>query len=185
MDVAVIGGTGTVGREVVAQLAARGHRPLVLSRRPPEGGDAEQRPVDLAAGEGLGDALSGVDALVDAAQGGRDVLVDGVRRAPPAAASCRCCASRSSRWTRARSQRSSSTGSRRARRARSRRSRGRRSSGSTGSRVRGRRPTASAACRSRSRPRGGVLRAVRHGGLTDEAAPRGTVAFDAWLARTA
>lgn len=86
MDVAVLGGTGTVGREVVAQLSARGHRPLVLSRRPPRDGEAEHRPVDLSRGEGLDAAMAGVDALVDVVQGGRDVLVAGLRGALAVAA---------------------------------------------------------------------------------------------------
>lgn len=79
MDVAVMGGTGTVGREVVSELTSRGHRPIVLSRRPPREGSHEHRPVDLTTGEGLARALGGADTLVDVAQGGRDVLVDGLR----------------------------------------------------------------------------------------------------------
>ena len=85
MDVAVLGGTGTVGREVVARLAERGHRPIVLSRRPTRDGGAEHRPVDLTTGVGVDAALAGVDVLVDVAQGGRDVLVDGLARALGAA----------------------------------------------------------------------------------------------------
>ncbi len=54
--VAVAGGTGTVGRHVVAALREAGHRPVVLSRG--EG-------VDLEAGSGLDAALDGVEAVVD------------------------------------------------------------------------------------------------------------------------
>lgn len=54
--VAVAGGTGTVGRHVVAALEEAGHRPVVLSRG--EG-------VDLVAGSGLDAALDGVEAVVD------------------------------------------------------------------------------------------------------------------------
>jgi uncharacterized protein YbjT (DUF2867 family) len=79
MQIAVTGGTGTLGREVVAELAGRGHSVRVLSRSAP------QHRVDLSTGEGLAAALDGVDAVVDAANGkpGRDaraVLVDGTRR---------------------------------------------------------------------------------------------------------
>jgi uncharacterized protein YbjT (DUF2867 family) len=56
MKVAVAGGTGTVGRHVVAALREAGHRPVVLSRS--EG-------VDLVAGSGLDAALDGVEAVVD------------------------------------------------------------------------------------------------------------------------
>jgi uncharacterized protein YbjT (DUF2867 family) len=58
MNIAVAGGTGTVGRHVVAVARARGHRIVSLSRA--EG-------VDLVSGQGLADALSGVDAVIDVA----------------------------------------------------------------------------------------------------------------------
>jgi uncharacterized protein YbjT (DUF2867 family) len=79
MDVAVAGGTGTLGREVVVELRRRGHSVRVLSRSAP------QHRVDLSTGEGLAAALDGVDVVVDAANGkpGRDaqaVLVEGTRR---------------------------------------------------------------------------------------------------------
>ncbi|MFN8074813.1 MAG: SDR family oxidoreductase [Kineosporiaceae bacterium] len=54
--IAVAGGTGTVGRLVVATLAAQGHEPVVLSRA---------RGTDLLTGQGLREALAGVDAVVD------------------------------------------------------------------------------------------------------------------------
>ena len=56
MKVAVAGGTGLVGRLVVAALAGAGHEPVVLSR---------SRGVDLARGTGLAAALPGCDAVVD------------------------------------------------------------------------------------------------------------------------
>jgi uncharacterized protein YbjT (DUF2867 family) len=77
--VAVAGGTGFVGRAIVHELAARGHRVVVLSHRtPPRGGDAEAagaggakavrpvevRPADVTRPESLAGALSGVDTLV-------------------------------------------------------------------------------------------------------------------------
>lgn len=88
MDIAVAGGTGMLGRAVVAQLTARGHDVRVLTRRPP----GEPQPatthhaVDLATGAGLAEALDGADAVIDAANtrgGGRKaapVLVAGTRR---------------------------------------------------------------------------------------------------------
>src|SRR5918997_539491 len=88
MNIAVPGGTGTLGRPVVAELVRRGHAVRVLSRtpppRPPDG--AEHHRVDLASGAGLREALGGVDAVVDAANTpgtGRKaapVLVEGTRR---------------------------------------------------------------------------------------------------------
>lgn len=82
MQVAVIGGTGVIGSCVVAELAARGHTPLVVSRTPPAGGPAaapggpaalggaqtvaEHRRADLRSGDGLAAALDGVEAVVDA-----------------------------------------------------------------------------------------------------------------------
>ncbi|HEY8581417.1 MAG TPA: NAD(P)H-binding protein [Capillimicrobium sp.] len=60
MNVAIAGGTGTIGREVARILADRGHEVRVLSRSAPV------HRVDLLTGEGLDAALEGVDALVDA-----------------------------------------------------------------------------------------------------------------------
>jgi uncharacterized protein YbjT (DUF2867 family) len=56
MRVAIAGGTGVVGRHVVAALEATGHEPVVLSR---------SRGVDVETGSGLDTALSGVAAVVD------------------------------------------------------------------------------------------------------------------------
>lgn len=56
MRIAVAGGTGLVGRHVVEALARSGHEPTVLAR---------SRGVDLVTGEGLADALRGVEAVVD------------------------------------------------------------------------------------------------------------------------
>ncbi|MFE9409410.1 SDR family oxidoreductase [Streptomyces sp. NPDC006704] len=77
--IAVAGGTGTLGRHVVAELTARGHRVRVLSR------GSERYPVDLATGRGLTAALAGCDVVVDAANSTsprtmRATLVDGTRR---------------------------------------------------------------------------------------------------------
>jgi uncharacterized protein YbjT (DUF2867 family) len=74
MNIAIVGGTGTVGAATARELTERGHAVRVLSRHAPE------YPVDLKDGSGLARALAGVDVVVDASQGGRDVLVEGSRR---------------------------------------------------------------------------------------------------------
>jgi uncharacterized protein YbjT (DUF2867 family) len=85
MRVAVVGGTGSVGASIVRELVARGDEVRVLSRRPPADaplGTSHHR-VDVATGEGLEEAIEGVDAVVDAANDSRradDVLVAGTRR---------------------------------------------------------------------------------------------------------
>jgi uncharacterized protein YbjT (DUF2867 family) len=61
MRIAVAGGTGTVGREVVAAARAGGHDVVVMSR---------STGVDLRTGAGLEAALAGVDAVVDVASVG-------------------------------------------------------------------------------------------------------------------
>ncbi|HXS46768.1 MAG TPA: NAD(P)H-binding protein, partial [Solirubrobacterales bacterium] len=86
MKVAVVGGTGVLGASLVAELAARGDDVLALSRTPgaalPAG--ATHRRVDLTSGEGLAEALAGVEVVVDAANSTpRDagpVLVEGTVR---------------------------------------------------------------------------------------------------------
>ena len=60
---AIVGGTGTLGRRVAAELEARGNQVRPLSRHAPE------YRVVLATGDGLGPALAGCDVVVDA--GGR------------------------------------------------------------------------------------------------------------------
>jgi uncharacterized protein YbjT (DUF2867 family) len=85
MHVAVVGGTGSVGALAVDELVARGDQVRVLSRRAPKEpapGTSHHR-VDLATGEGLVEALTGVEAAVDASNDTRrakDVLVEGSRR---------------------------------------------------------------------------------------------------------
>ena len=56
MRIAIAGGTGTVGRHVVAAARATGHDPLILSRA---------AGVDLMTATGLADRLDGVDAVID------------------------------------------------------------------------------------------------------------------------
>ena len=67
--VGVAGGTGFVGGAIAAELRQRGHRVVVLSHRGEEArgplpDDVELRRVDVTTGEGLPDALAGLDALV-------------------------------------------------------------------------------------------------------------------------
>jgi uncharacterized protein YbjT (DUF2867 family) len=76
MRIAIVGGTGTVGRPIAAELAGRGHETRVLSR-------SGEYPVDLSTGAGLAAALAGCDAVVDASNAqkrARKVLVEGSRR---------------------------------------------------------------------------------------------------------
>jgi uncharacterized protein YbjT (DUF2867 family) len=58
MRIAVAGGTGRVGRHVVAVARERGHDVVVLAR---------STGVDLVEGTGVADALAGVDAVIDVA----------------------------------------------------------------------------------------------------------------------
>lgn len=79
MRIAVLGGTGTIGREIVSRLQAQGHEVRALSRHSPD------HPVDLVTGSGLDSALEGCQVVVDASNGpsgrrARAVLVEGSRR---------------------------------------------------------------------------------------------------------
>jgi uncharacterized protein YbjT (DUF2867 family) len=74
MRCAIVGGNGTVGAQAARELERRGHVVRSLSRHAP------QYAVDLRDGRGLAAALAGVDVVVNAANGNRDVLVDGTAR---------------------------------------------------------------------------------------------------------
>jgi uncharacterized protein YbjT (DUF2867 family) len=87
MKVAVVGGTGVLGKPLVAALAARGDEVLALSRKPgrtmPEG--VSHRRVDLTTGDGLAGALAGVEVIVDASSSSTPrraapVMVEGTKR---------------------------------------------------------------------------------------------------------
>ena len=67
--VLVTGGTGTLGRAVVAALVKRGYIVRVLSRqaRPLHTPDVEWAQADLATGQGLAAAVAGVDTIIHAA----------------------------------------------------------------------------------------------------------------------
>jgi uncharacterized protein YbjT (DUF2867 family) len=79
MRIAIVGGTGTLGRHVATELSARGHEVRTLSR------SSQDFPVDLTSGQGLAAALEGCAAVVDAsnasaAKRAAQVLVEGSRR---------------------------------------------------------------------------------------------------------
>jgi uncharacterized protein YbjT (DUF2867 family) len=78
MEIAIAGGTGTLGRHVATELRERGHTVRVLSRSAPE------YRVDLTTGAGLEDALDGCEVVVDASNNSSKnasaTLVDGTRR---------------------------------------------------------------------------------------------------------
>lgn len=78
MRIAIIGGTGTLGRLVAAQLHDRGHEVRVLSRSAPE------YRVDLRTGAGLAEGLRDCQAVVDASNDSSrkaaQLLVEGTRR---------------------------------------------------------------------------------------------------------
>jgi len=91
VKVAVVGGTGVLGALLAAELAASGDEVLALSRKPrgtlPRG--AVHRRVDLSTGEGLTEALSGVEVVLDSANTPPNrgkALVAGTRRLLTAAA---------------------------------------------------------------------------------------------------
>ncbi|MEV6969470.1 NmrA family NAD(P)-binding protein [Hamadaea sp. NPDC051192] len=56
MKIAVVGGTGLTGREVVRAVEAQGHQPVVIAR---------SLGVDIITGDGLDAALRGVSAIID------------------------------------------------------------------------------------------------------------------------
>jgi uncharacterized protein YbjT (DUF2867 family) len=77
--IAVVGGTGTVGRRIADALEVKGHEVRALSRT------SAHYAVDLRTGEGLQTALEGCHVVVDASNGppsgkARAVLVEGSRR---------------------------------------------------------------------------------------------------------
>src|SRR5688572_18912955 len=80
----VSGATGSVGRHVLAELLAAGHRVRALTRNP-EGADIPERAEvvrgDLAEPDLLAEALSGVHAVYLMAMGGApDRVVDVAKR---------------------------------------------------------------------------------------------------------
>ena len=78
--IAVAGATGRVGRHVVDILAADGHDVVPISR---------SNGVDVITGEGLAEALTGVEVIVDAATGPRPRRRRPRSSSPPPPATCR------------------------------------------------------------------------------------------------
>jgi uncharacterized protein YbjT (DUF2867 family) len=82
--VAVVGGTGTLGRHIVASLRESGEEVRVLSR------SSHEHPVDLTSGSGLDGALYGCEVVIDASNGSprrpEPVIVEGTGRVAAAAA---------------------------------------------------------------------------------------------------
>ena len=72
MRVAVVGATGSLGREVTRQMLMTGHQVIAIARTPAKAADleaigAEVRHADLAEPASLGPAIRGADAVVAAA----------------------------------------------------------------------------------------------------------------------
>jgi len=67
MRMLVTGGTGGLGREVVPRLLKNGHTVRIMSRRRGDNnatGDVEWAQADMAQGNGIADAVQGVDTIV-------------------------------------------------------------------------------------------------------------------------
>lgn len=87
MRVLVTGGSGHLGRRVVAALSSRGHRVSTTGRNPPTDDSVWVR-ADFASGEGLDEAVAGVEVVVHCAtdpRRHRRVDVEGTRRLVKAA----------------------------------------------------------------------------------------------------
>ncbi|GLR89442.1 SDR family oxidoreductase [Bradyrhizobium iriomotense] len=65
--VLVTGGTGHLGRDIVDRLVIAGHRVRIFARLPGSRTDVEWAVGDLATGDGLREALHGVDTIINAA----------------------------------------------------------------------------------------------------------------------
>jgi len=84
--VLITGGTGVLGSEVARRLAQAGYAARVLSRRaaPAEGPPTEWARAQIETGEGLAEAVAGVDVVVHCASSPfrrtREVDVEGTRR---------------------------------------------------------------------------------------------------------
>lgn len=71
--VLITGGTGVLGSALRARLIAAGHRVRIMSRRAPRPGEdqgVEWAQASLETGEGLAEAVSGVDTIAHAASAG-------------------------------------------------------------------------------------------------------------------
>ena len=83
-QILVTGGAGKLGRLVVKQLSAAGYSVRGMSRRASPGEDwpgAEWKQADLVTGEGLAEAVQGMDVVVHlAGKGNWKVDFEGTRR---------------------------------------------------------------------------------------------------------
>jgi len=90
MRIAILGGTGTLGRAAIDTAVAAGHDVVAISRRAPgrlPPGVAHAA-ADVTTGDGLARALAGAEVLIDATNARRDagkVLIEGTRRVLEAA----------------------------------------------------------------------------------------------------
>ena len=70
VKLAILGGTGSVGRELVTQALAAGHEVTALVREQPKPGEIDDRAAlvlgDAASGDAVEDAVAGSDAVVSA-----------------------------------------------------------------------------------------------------------------------
>ena len=67
MKILVTGGTGHLGRAIVARLIQDGHHVRVLARRPGDDPAVEWMQGDLGTGEGVATAVAGVETVIHAA----------------------------------------------------------------------------------------------------------------------
>ncbi len=90
MQLAVLGGSGSLGGAVTAKAIAAGHHVVAISRSVPKllPDKATHAKADVTTGEGLAQAFAGCDAIIDgtnAMANAKEVLVDGTRRVLEAA----------------------------------------------------------------------------------------------------
>jgi putative NADH-flavin reductase len=89
LAITVYGGNGQIGRRIVEEALARGHRVTVVSRHPPPGGAPRERLSqargDILDGVGVARQLAGQDAVVDATSSGAGFKPEGEDFHPRAA----------------------------------------------------------------------------------------------------
>jgi uncharacterized protein YbjT (DUF2867 family) len=85
-NVLVTGGAGRLGRKVVKELTATGYRERIMSRKPQPANllsATEWAQADLETGQGIADAVTGIDVVVHAASSPfkhtRQIDIDGTR----------------------------------------------------------------------------------------------------------